>query len=163
MSARWELPPKGVIKLNCDGSYREEQAVMGAGGVFRNDQGRWLLGFHNAGLGGNAFEAEAMALRDGLELAWARGFRNIICEVDSRELLGSLQSSELDSFVPMVQQIRSMLERPWQVAIRGIQRKCNQVADFIAKTACMVMGYHIMNSPSHKLETLVLRDLLGVS
>lgn len=122
-----------------------------------------MLGYANGGLGGNAFEAEAMALRDGLELAWVRGFRNLICEVDSRDLLAAIQNTDLDRFITEIHQIRTMLARDWQVSVRGIHRDCNQVADFIAKTASNGTGLQVLSTPCHDLETLIMRDLLCFS
>ncbi|XP_057425786.1 uncharacterized protein LOC130719163 [Lotus japonicus] len=101
MSARWEAPPRGCIKINCDGSYSEQQQVMGARGVFRDEKGSWLLGYRNASQGGNAFEAEAMLL---------------ICEVDCRDLLDAIQRKDVARFVPTVQHIRNLLGRTWQVS-----------------------------------------------
>lgn len=43
-------------------------------GGLRNDKGEWLMGFVGYSHGGAAFMAEATALRDGLRLAWSRGY-----------------------------------------------------------------------------------------
>ncbi|GLT52770.1 hypothetical protein SLA2020_260900 [Shorea laevis] len=41
----WSPPPEGYIKLNTDGSALSNPGQTGAGGVFRDHMGNWLLGF----------------------------------------------------------------------------------------------------------------------
>lgn len=41
----WFTPLEGFIKLNTDGSFKNYSGLAGAGGVVRNSQGSWLLGF----------------------------------------------------------------------------------------------------------------------
>ena len=65
---RWERPNSGWVKLNTDGAASGSTNTTGCGGLIRNDQGNWLVGFsRNIGLA-NSFMAETWALRDGLML-----------------------------------------------------------------------------------------------
>ncbi|GKU87915.1 hypothetical protein SLEP1_g2242 [Rubroshorea leprosula] len=74
----WSPPPEGYIKLNSDGSALTNPGQTGAGGVFRDHLGNWLLGFmRNVGYS-TALAAELWAIRDGLKLAVDRGFTKII-------------------------------------------------------------------------------------
>ena len=42
---RWEKPPKGWSKLNTDGSILGSTSLAGCGGIVRNNQGGWVVGF----------------------------------------------------------------------------------------------------------------------
>ncbi|KAF3951859.1 hypothetical protein CMV_022529 [Castanea mollissima] len=42
---RWEKPPTVWIKLNTDGSSSGDLGLAGGGGVFRNEEGEWILGY----------------------------------------------------------------------------------------------------------------------
>ncbi|GKU94254.1 hypothetical protein SLEP1_g7776 [Rubroshorea leprosula] len=65
----WNPPPAGFIKLNTDGSANANPGEAGAGGVFRDELGNWLLGFYrNVGFT-SSLSAELWALREGLKLA----------------------------------------------------------------------------------------------
>lgn len=59
---RWRAPPVSSIKINTDGSFREEDGIMGGGGLLRDNNGAWRGGFMWCGLGGDLFTAEATTL-----------------------------------------------------------------------------------------------------
>lgn len=80
--------------------------LMVAGGVCKDELGGWLCGFMNANQGASAFVAKAVALRDGLQLAWDKGFRWIECEVDNLDLVNDVEDEELGRFVPEVSKIK---------------------------------------------------------
>ena len=42
---RWERLPQGWVKLNTDGSANGTSELAGCGGVIRNDEGQWIVGF----------------------------------------------------------------------------------------------------------------------
>jgi hypothetical protein len=41
----WKCPPKGWIKLNCDGAYKKVQDVAGCSGLLWNSYGCWIRGY----------------------------------------------------------------------------------------------------------------------
>lgn len=41
----WTLPPMGHVKLNIDGCSEGNPGQAGAGGLFQNWKGEWMLGF----------------------------------------------------------------------------------------------------------------------
>ncbi|KAF7816991.1 ribonuclease H [Senna tora] len=43
--ALWKVPERGWIKVNIDGAVCRRNMVAGCGGLFRNDDGKWLHGF----------------------------------------------------------------------------------------------------------------------
>ncbi|EEF37793.1 nucleic acid binding protein, putative [Ricinus communis] len=81
----WEPPPLGIIKVNTDGAFRASSSIAGGGGLCRNSQGHWLTGFAFKIGTCSALEAELW----GANLAWAKGFKKVILEVDSSMQFGS--------------------------------------------------------------------------
>lgn len=74
-------PPTHTVKLNTDGAARGNPGIAGEGGVIRNSEGDWLVGFiAHLGVCSN-MEDELHALRLALSLAWQEGYRSIICEI----------------------------------------------------------------------------------
>lgn len=41
----WQPPPPSVVKINTDGAARGNPGIAGAGDIFRDETGAWLLGF----------------------------------------------------------------------------------------------------------------------
>ncbi|KAJ1429572.1 Ribonuclease H domain [Sesbania bispinosa] len=109
---------------------------MAAGGVLRNARGDWIHGFSSEEGVGSILEAELLAVRRGLDMAWNIGITDVICESDSLEathIIGS-NSSPLDtSLRPMLSDIRSILSRPMRVQFVHVFGEANLVADFLAK------------------------------
>ncbi|KAJ7947425.1 Ribonuclease H protein [Quillaja saponaria] len=65
----WSKPETGYIKVNFDGVVLTSQLRAGCGGVFRNKNGDWLLGFHmNLGCCSSKV-AELEGIRAGLLIA----------------------------------------------------------------------------------------------
>lgn len=57
------------MKLNTDGAFELSTGKASAGGLLRDQHGRWLGGFHRNVLATPSLMAELRALRDGLALA----------------------------------------------------------------------------------------------
>ncbi|KAJ1417501.1 Ribonuclease H-like superfamily [Sesbania bispinosa] len=105
----WSPPPNGFSKLNTNGSFHSS---MGLGGVMRDAGGHWLWGFSEFCRDGNCLEVELLALRRGLKLAWERGHRRIMCEVDSLEVIHLINRDPLplvDTQACLLQDIKSLL------------------------------------------------------
>ncbi|XP_012084521.1 uncharacterized protein LOC105643892 [Jatropha curcas] len=79
----WSPPTVGWFKLNCDGSLITQSHRASTWGVIRNDVGNWCYGFA-CNLGScSILLAELWGVFLGLSLAWDKGVRNLIVEVDN--------------------------------------------------------------------------------
>ena len=113
----WRPPPQGYVKLDIDGSHHDRTEVMGAGGLIRDSQGRWLASFATHRQGGNALMAEAVALHLGLQFAWEKGFRDVLCETDCKELFNLLEDQSAYGFMPILLRIKEVLQSEWTVQL----------------------------------------------
>nr|KYP52455.1 hypothetical protein KK1_025575 [Cajanus cajan] len=87
---------------------------MGTGGLVRNQQGEWLAGFSSNEGQGDAPLAELLALRNGLEVAWECGYREIMCECDALDVVNVVMGLLDLNFHPharVVLQIRMLMNR----------------------------------------------------
>lgn len=109
--------------------------------------------------------AEALALKERLELAWRKGYMKLYCEVDCQELIVTLGNIGNFNFFPVARDIDQLLKRNWEVNIFHVGRECNSSTDCIAKwgTSLLVPGLKIIDVPYSDLETFVLRDALWFS
>ena len=66
---------------------------------------------------------------EGLALAWDLGLKRIMLEFDSHVSIGLIQRFHSNSDSLLVQKIKVMLERNWEVMINHIPREANRIAD----------------------------------
>lgn len=83
----------GWVKLNTNGSFREEECCMGGGGLLRDSTSKLLSEFQWREVGGYPFLADASTLREGLRLASTNGHREIRCEVHCQDLVRIISST----------------------------------------------------------------------
>ncbi|XP_057432085.1 uncharacterized protein LOC130724830 [Lotus japonicus] len=140
---------------------------MGGCGVIRDHLSRWVAGCYSGTVAGNAFRAEAKALVEVLELAWNRGLRRLICDVDCDNLVKILEDagaiqlhSEFQVLFPIIQ----LLARDWHVRINSVHRDSNAVADLLARRGVVAStsGVWILDSPDHDVEYILLKDSLSI-
>ncbi|KAJ1376166.1 Ribonuclease H domain [Sesbania bispinosa] len=130
-------PPANFVKLNIDGGFRLSEDTMSVGGVLRDSTGNWCGGFAGNAGAGDVLLAELLALKIGLDFAWNIGYRRILCESDSLEVVHLLSCQILPTSAPHQNTLREtndLLNRNWDVNIKHIMREANLVADNLAKT-----------------------------
>ncbi|XP_058099698.1 uncharacterized protein LOC131244045 [Magnolia sinica] len=71
----WVRPPSNWVKLNIDGSARNNPGMSSGGGLVRNDKGMFLFGFFTGYGKGSNNNAEMRVAYDGFMLSLNRGFR----------------------------------------------------------------------------------------
>lgn len=120
---------------NVDGSSLGNPGRAGFGGLLRNLDGAWLLGFAGTIGVSTSLHAELCALYHGLLVAWSRGYRRLTCYSDSQIAIDLLKN-EVPKFhqqAALICSIKDLLQRQWEVSILHTLREGNQCADFMAK------------------------------
>lgn len=113
---RWEKTRLGLFKLNTDGAGQPGSGRTCAGGVIRNHEGKWVVGFACSREGAGGEFAEAWAVWQGLCLAWEKGIRSLILECDSLRIVNGWRIAER----PLLEVIKAcleVLEREWEVEV----------------------------------------------
>lgn len=108
--------------------------MAGAGGLFRDSNGHWL-GVFQVFLGVcSNLVAELSALKFGLMIAWNKGFRRLICEVDAMVVLLLIKSVDVNFHFLfwLIQDVRLLLNRSWSVLLEHTLQEGNFCADFLA-------------------------------
>ncbi|KAL4335788.1 hypothetical protein GQ457_07G042280 [Hibiscus cannabinus] len=81
-------------------------------------------------------ETELWGVWCGLQLAWEKGCRRIILEVDSLEVVKALQEDCRQGHIcSLLFHIRLFLQRNWEVHVVHVLRRANSIADRLAKLA----------------------------
>ncbi|KAL3833945.1 hypothetical protein ACJIZ3_008681 [Penstemon smallii] len=146
---RWKEPPPGWMKLNTDGS------------LLRDNMGGWSFGF-SMNLGACTItEAELLALRMGLTLAWERRIEKLEVELDSQVVINLIKNTDLETHAlgAIIEDCRRLLRNPWTCVLKHTLRNGNKCADALAK-----LGYdqsertRIWDIPPESLVDLLVDD-----
>ncbi|XP_019228339.1 PREDICTED: uncharacterized protein LOC109209514 [Nicotiana attenuata] len=87
---KWHPANATNYKLNIDGSCSSTQQKYGIGGVFRNHQGNWFMGFAGKSNLGTSVQTELLELLMGLKLVVQQHIKPIIIEIDAHGIIDSL-------------------------------------------------------------------------
>ena len=142
----------------------EKASDHGAGGLIRNHQGRWLAGFTASRANGSVIMAEATTLLLGLQMAWIKGYREVLCEVDNKDLIKFLGDQTVYSLMPILKDIKDLFDQDWSCTIFHVSRDANTPADWLAKYGANnpSIGTRDFVDPPFEVEALMLRDFLIV-
>ncbi|XLR04880.1 hypothetical protein HN51_059755 [Arachis hypogaea] len=165
MLVRWVPPSEGTIKLNVDGSSRENPGRAGCGGLLRDQDGNCIAGFVSHIGFASSVAAELVAIRHGLWLAWQFGYRKVECESDCMVALEIIHddAGDFPEFADIVEEIHQFMLLEWDVTIYHVMREANSCADFLAKIgSSSSYAFSLMNRPPPELTHLLLADSKGV-
>ncbi|PHU21278.1 hypothetical protein BC332_06385 [Capsicum chinense] len=104
----------GFFKLNMDGACRLNTGRRGTGGIVRNSNGEWVLGFFNSFHNSTNNMMELLALKDGLKVIESNNFLPVEINIDSLEVLHTLTNGNLhyDTIIDDCRASLSITENP---------------------------------------------------
>ncbi|KAF7842466.1 reverse transcriptase [Senna tora] len=77
-----EKPSNGWVKFNVNAARRENMNLTACGGVARDSDGRFLIGFMRKLGDGSMLNAELWGIVSALVVAWRSGFKKVLVELD---------------------------------------------------------------------------------
>ena len=157
----WTRPMSGWCKLNTDGASKGNPGLAAAGGVIRDENGRWKGGFAiNIGIC-SAPLAELWGVYYGLCIAWDNGIRRLEVEVDSESVVGFLKTGIHDTH-PLSFLVRlcyGFISRDWIVKISHVYREANRLADGLANYAfSLPYGLHFFELVPEHVTSMLSED-----
>ncbi|KAL4366257.1 hypothetical protein GQ457_05G004610 [Hibiscus cannabinus] len=112
----WVPPQPGWVTTNVDGDVWLSDSTAACGGLIRDENHNWIIGFTRSLGCCPVLFAELWGVHDALKHAWSLGHRRLVIETDNVEVVdilegnsGSLQSNTL------VSAIQYMLHLEWDV------------------------------------------------
>ncbi|RLN32926.1 hypothetical protein C2845_PM03G31700 [Panicum miliaceum] len=136
---RWEKPQSGYVKLNVDTAFFEQSGLTGLGIVARNEKGEVILAAHRLMTGcSDAEEAELMACKEGLKLAFQWIDEPIVLETDCLSVCKAIKSKEdnIGQLMFSLQEVVELIDEHFEVVIQHCRRDQNRVAHFLVQSAC---------------------------
>ena len=97
-SGIWEKPSKGYMKLNVDAGFDQDLLEGSVGAIIRDQSGQFIAAANEKiGICFDSFNAEALAVRFGLNLARTVGCSRIVVSSDSLEIVEALKKGNSSS------------------------------------------------------------------
>lgn len=162
----WSFPPYQRVKGNIDGSVKQGSGAVACGGAFREDSGRWLVGFaKNLGMS-NVLMAELWGILTALQIAWRERFPKVWIESDSSVAITLLSRSCPAShpYSSIISSINNFRARDWETRIPHVLREGNRVANFLANMAhSLDFGLHVFRDMPIGCGCLAFQDSISVS
>ncbi|BFG21655.1 hypothetical protein CerSpe_079290 [Prunus speciosa] len=134
-----------MAKYNCDEAWQAKTLRGGAGLVCRDDLGCFLEAGGEGGLVcQSAIIAEALAIQEAINASWIVGFKEIVIESDSKEIITMLRKEtvvgvEVESIVFNIQTLAYRLDR---VIYMHTSCSCNRTAHLVASFVSKQRGTH---------------------
>lgn len=163
----WEKPEIGWTKLNFDGSCKSKTGRSSIGGIFRNHEAEFLLGYAESIGESNSTNAELAALRRGMELVLENGWTDIWVEGDSKSLVDmivrkrAVRCAEAQKHLHQIYLIIPELDR---FTVTHVFREGNRAADKFAQLGHHLNHPHIWrDAPPMQVTRIVDEDAQGKS
>ncbi|KAK8502441.1 hypothetical protein V6N12_020033 [Hibiscus sabdariffa] len=150
-------------------AHLEVQVLFGAsvggrsGGVFRDEFGRWFLGFARFVGRCDVLIVELLAIHDGLLQAWVSGYSRVELESDCLEAVRIITSSSsaLDGNA-LVVSIKELIGREWSVVVHHIGYVNNRVVDMLAsRDRGLDVAHTLFSGPPADIASIVEEELAG--
>lgn len=163
-SKPWEAPHRGQIKMNTDAAVSPNVGV-GFGVVFRNEQGHVMLSALRRE-DSTADEAEARAIRFGLQTAINEGIRQVVVESDCLKVITTRKKNEEDRSRSglLINDIKELSKQCSILEFSHIYREAKQVAHALANVALTIVSDCILlNKVPEEVEPLITFDVPNLS
>lgn len=137
INVTWQRPAIGWTKLNYDGSCKCRTGKCSIGGVFRDENAAFLLGYAQCiGQSNSSSVAEAAALARGLEIALENGWSHLWLEGDSKslvELIAQRREAKCRKVQSHVERINLIMPQIEKCLLTHTYREGNRAADGFAR------------------------------
>ncbi|XP_075104621.1 uncharacterized protein LOC142178786 [Nicotiana tabacum] len=159
---KWHPPNQAIYKLNIDGSCSPIRNNYGIGGVFRNHQGNWIIGFVGSVKEGTSVQIELFALLKGLQIAVQKYLKPIIIETDAHAIIGMFKAPTMH-FTNIINDCRLLLQQLDSLPLQVIYREQNCVPDSLARYGVMHAQEHclLFGTPPHFAMSFYEQDHTG--
>ncbi|KAF7801572.1 putative RNA-directed DNA polymerase [Senna tora] len=141
-SLEWEKPASNFVKINVDAALKKDGGGV-LGGLIRDEHSRCLGVFRNSvGYPNDPTKLEAMAVKQGLELALKVGCNKVIVEGDALLVMEMLNTpcDQASSLNALCRDVLRFCHNFQDVIFNWVPRTCNDVANLICRTDKVVQA-----------------------
>nr|KYP65942.1 Putative ribonuclease H protein At1g65750 family [Cajanus cajan] len=164
---RWQPPPLGSIKLNCDRAVHGVGRKAGCGGIIKDYLGGFITGFPCKLGQCSILQAELWTIFHGLRIIKDKGFKeDIIVESDSSLAIKFLNEdcNASHSCAPLINSIVELADMEQDLNCSHIYQEANQVVDAMTNLSFDIQDkFQIFNNFLHGIVFSLLTDTAAVS
>ena len=159
-----QRPLPGFVKCNIDATVFREEGKSSWGIVVRDSQGLFL---HAASRVVNGVfhvrELETMGLREALSWIKQLGFKQVIFETDSLQVVQALQNRDADfsEFGALIKDCLFLLQGEHYSSVVFTKRQNNVVAHILARNAIRHSDFMVWNDPPVVIQTSLCTDAIN--
>lgn len=160
----WSPPRWGTLKLNTDGSWYESNRKAGFGGIFRNEQGGWELGYFGRMTANSSLQTEIWSIYRGLTIILEKGWANMSIESDSQTavILFNEGANPNHPQSNILNDGKYLLGRTG-CTLTHTYREANQCADFLARLGAEQDEELVVTAnPPQGIREFMTRDRLNI-
>lgn len=126
-------PPHATYyKLNIDGSALSMLQKYGIGGVFRDSQGHWIMGFAGKSHQATSVHTELLALLMELQIVVRNQLPPIVIKIDAQEIIGMLTTPNMH-YTNIINDCRLLLLHLGSPPIHHVYREKNSIVNSLPK------------------------------
>ena len=157
----WQKPQDDVIKLNFDGSTKENGDSQ-IGFIFRDSSGCPKYVHYDKINSASAIQAEASALLAGVSMAIHMGIQKIILEGDNLTVINAINGTWKTPWriKDTIEEIKEMLKKFTFYKTSHCYREGNRAADFLA-SKCNSNSSFNCTQTLREFHTIIRQDILG--
>ena len=160
----WQRPLLGFVKCNIDATVFREEARSSWGIVVRDSQGLFLHAASRVVHGlFHVRELETMGLREALSWIKQLGFKRVIFETDSLQVVQTLQNRHADfsEFGALIKDCLFLLQGEHYFSVVFTKRQNNVVAHILARNAIRHPDFMVWNDPPVVIHTSLCTDAIN--
>lgn len=127
--------------MNIDEAHPTNLGQEGMGGLFRNQEGQWLLGYLQPLPNTTPLEAKLRALLRGLQFVVNHQLAPLEINTDASEVIIMMQQGDL-RYGTLLSECRLLMEQLQEVELMHIYKEENKVVDIMAKEGAQQESLH---------------------
>ena len=136
--------------MNLDGSTIGNPGPARCGGVIRDNNGHWIVGFTRRIGVTTSCTVELWGLRDGLNMPCSLNISSLIVELDAKCIVDALGNLDYVNNVvsPILDDCRLLVTRIPRILFKHCYRQVNRCADSLARISCYLEAdFSFLSSP----------------
>ena len=160
---KWVKPNPKFVKVNVDAAYYQDEGMGATSVIIRDEKGNFIAATCKfIPFAADVVTTEAMAMRDGLELANSLGFNRLEAESDSMHVINFCtgQSRWWDAAAAIFAECVDTATLIGKVIYKHCYRSSNQAAHVLANYSyCNKISLVWMNEPPDVLDSKLVDDV----
>jgi len=161
---KWSKRNRGRMKCNIDASFPNNENKIGIGICIRDDEGVFVIARTECLIPKcDVHIGEALGLLTAFQWVHELQLGPIEFELDSKKMVDSFGANRHDSteFGAIINNCKIMFNHLYEnSSVEFVRRQANGVAHELAKAATLSASFHILVTPPHCIEHILINEML---